>query len=159
MDRGVPATILRPGRIVWHSRTGALNQDDVFTRALRACVQIGAVPALDSELEMTPVDYVSRAVIAISRNSEAVGQAYHLFNRQYVRLQDLLGWVRAVGYPLEVLAPEQWLTRVQSSATPDAQDALAGLLPLLANGVPFLDNGDQSGPLPGPNFNDRNTQA
>jgi thioester reductase-like protein len=159
MDRGIPATILRPGRIVWHSRTGALNQDDVFTRALRACIQIAAVPALDSVLEMTPVDYISRATIAIARNPQAPGRAYHLFNRQYVRLQDLLNWVREAGYPLEVLPPDQWLARVQSSATHDAQDALAGLLPLLANGVPFLGDEANSGSLLGPNFDGRNTQA
>jgi thioester reductase-like protein len=157
IERGVPATILRPGRIVWHSRTGALNQDDVFTRALRACIQLAAVPALDTTLEMTPVDYVSRATVAIGRNRSAAGQAYHLFNRQFVRLRDLLNWVRAAGYPLEVLAPDQWLARVQASATHDAQDALAGLLPLLANGVPF--SGDDSSEIPGPNLDDQNART
>jgi thioester reductase-like protein len=159
LERGVPSSIYRPGRIIWHSRTGALNHDDVLTRALRACIQLGAVPALDATLEMTPVDYVAEAIIALSRNSASAGRAYHIFNSRYVRLRHLLDWVRDAGYPLEVLPADQWLARVQQSATPDAQDALAGLLPLLANGTPFLsENGDDS-LLAAPNFNGRNTQS
>src|SRR5262249_42105198 len=61
--RGVPVSVFRPGRIVWHSQTGALASDDLLSRAVRACVQLGAAPALDALLEMTPVDYVCRAVV------------------------------------------------------------------------------------------------
>src|SRR5204863_8737980 len=100
--RGVPVSILRPGRIVWHSRTGALSPDDLFTRALRACIALRSVPAMDSVLEMTPVDYVSRATVQIGRSPSARGRAYHLFSRGYVRLSQLVEWVRAAGYPLDV---------------------------------------------------------
>jgi thioester reductase-like protein len=157
-ERGVPVIVFRPGRIVWHSQTGALGADDLLSRAIRACVQLGAVPAVDTFLELTPVDYVGRAVVHLGRRREAWGRAYHLFNRRYVRLRHLLDWVRAHGYPLEVIPPEQWLLRVQESATHDTQDALTALLPLLANGVPFLED---DAPLPegGPSLDDRNTQA
>jgi amino acid adenylation domain-containing protein/thioester reductase-like protein len=159
IERGVPATIARPGRIVWHSRTGVLNHDDLFTRALRACIELRAVPALDTVLEMTPVDYVSRAVVQLGRSPDAWGRTYHLFNRRYVRLGKLLDWVRAAGYPLDALPPNQWLARVQGEAVPGARDALAGLLPLLANGVPFLDHGAGRDELPGPRLDDRQAQA
>jgi thioester reductase-like protein len=158
IERGVPVSIFRPGRIVWHSRTGALGSDDLFSRAIRACVRLGAVPALDTFLEMTPVDYVARAVVRLGRTPGAWGRAYHLFNRDYVRLRHLLDWVRAAGYPLEVIPPEQWLVRVQESASHESQDALTALLPLLANGVPFL--GDDAPPAErGPSLDDRNTRA
>jgi amino acid adenylation domain-containing protein/thioester reductase-like protein len=157
-ERGVPVGVYRPGRIVWHSRTGALGGDDLFSRAIRACVQLGAVPALDTFLEMTPVDYVSRAVVHLGQRPETWGQAYHLFNCHYVRLRHLLDWVRSAGYRLEVVPPEQWLARVHESASHDAQDALAVLLPLLANGVPFL--GEDAPPADrGPSLDDRNTRA
>jgi amino acid adenylation domain-containing protein/thioester reductase-like protein len=155
-ERGVPVSILRPGRIVWHSRTGALSPDDLFTRALRACIALGSVPDMDAVLEMTPVDYVARATVQIGRTPSARGRAYHLFNRRYVRLGQLVEWVRAAGYPLDVLPVAQWLTRVQENATTDARDALAGLLPLLANGMPKMPGDAVSG---GPNVDDRQTQA
>ena len=71
--RGVPATILRPGRVGWHSHTGALGTDDLVSRAIRACVHLGSAPAIDSPLEMSPVDYVSRAVVAIVCRPAALG--------------------------------------------------------------------------------------
>jgi len=155
-ERGVPASILRPGRIVWHSRTGALSRDDLFTRALRACITLQSVPDMDTVLEMTPVDYVAGATVQIGRTPSARGRAYHLFNRRYVRLSQLVDWVRAAGYPLEVLPVAQWLTRVHENATTDARDALAGLLPLLANGMPTLPGDAAAG---GPNLDDRQTHA
>jgi amino acid adenylation domain-containing protein/thioester reductase-like protein len=154
--RGVPVSILRPGRIVWHSRTGALSPDDLFTRALRACIALRSVPAMDTVLEMTPVDFVGRAVVQIGRTPSACGRAYHLFNRRFVRLSQLVEWVRAAGYPLDVLPIPEWLSRVQENATTDARDALAGLLPLLAHGMPALP-GDAAGS--GPNLDNRHTQA
>jgi amino acid adenylation domain-containing protein/thioester reductase-like protein len=156
IDRGVPASILRPGRIVWHHRSGALSSDDMFTRALRACISLRAVPAMDALLEMTPVDYVSRAVVHIGLTPEARGRAYHLFNRRFVRLSQLVDWVRSAGYPLEVLPAGVWLSRVHESAAAEDQDALAGLLPLLANGMPTLPGAGGGG---GPNLDDRQTQA
>ncbi|HEY1376544.1 MAG TPA: thioester reductase domain-containing protein, partial [Gemmataceae bacterium] len=154
-DRGVPVTVLRPGRIVWHSRSGALGADDLLSRAIRACVQLGAAPAFDTPLEMTPVDYVARAAVAVGRQRQAWGQAYHLINRQFVRLRDLLDWVRAAGYTLESLPPEEWLRRVQESASNGTQDALSAVLPFLASAGSFLD-GDarQSGPA----LDDRHTR-
>src|SRR5581483_1972334 len=138
--------------------TGALGSDDLFSRAIRACVQLGAVPALDTFLEMTPVDYVARAVVRLGLTPAARGRAYHMFNHDYVRLRHLLDWVRAAGYPLEVIPPEQWLVRVQESASHESQDALTALLPLLANGVPFL--GDDAPPAEGgPSLDDRNARA
>src|SRR5204863_5861791 len=100
---------------------------------------------------------VSRAIVQLGRRPEAWGRAYHLTNRRLVRLRHLLGWVRAHGYPLEVIPPVQWLVRAQGAATPDTRDALGGLMPMLANGVPFLEN-DAALPQRGPNIDDRNAR-
>ncbi len=155
IERGLPASILRPGRVAWHSRTGALGPDDLVARAIRACVQLGAVPALDMTLELTPVDYVSRAVVAIGGRTDAWGQAYHLFNGEYVALGKLLDWIRAAGYSLQSLPPDQWLGQLQESATYDAKDALSALLPLLAGGNLPVDGAAASRPQ----LDDRNARA
>ena len=126
IERGVPATILRPGRVGWHSRTGALGADDLLARAIRACVRLGAAPTIDTPLELSPVDYVSRAVIEIARKPESVGRAYHLGNRRAIRLGQLLDMVRTVGYTLRPLPPQEWLRRVHGAATHEAEDALDG---------------------------------
>jgi amino acid adenylation domain-containing protein/thioester reductase-like protein len=158
MARGVPATILRPGRIGWHSRTGALGPDDLLSRAIRACIQLGAAPALSTDLELAPVDYVSRAIVEIVRRPECRGQAYHLGNRRPVPLVRLLDWVRAAGYPLQMLSTDEWLHQVRSSATHDAQDALTALLPLLATRSGMLAEGPSTD-IGGSAVNDRHTRA
>jgi thioester reductase-like protein len=158
--RGVPVAVVRPGRIVWHSATGALKHEDLFTRALRACIWLGAVPALETELELTPVDYVAAATVAIGRKPDAWGKAYHLFNPRFVRLSDLLGWIRAAGHPVEALPPLEWLARVQEAGPGDVQDALAGVLPILAGGMATagVDARGASGPAK-PALDDHNARA
>jgi amino acid adenylation domain-containing protein/thioester reductase-like protein len=158
MARGVPGTVLRPGRIGWHSRTGALGTDDVLSRAIRACVQLGSAPDLDTAIELSPVDYVSRAIAAVIGRPQSRGRAYHFGNRRAVRLSELLGWVRAAGYPLQSVPPNEWLRRVQESATHDARDALTALLPLLAMRASLL-SGETPLTASGPAVDDRNTQA
>ena len=57
-SRGFPVSIYRPGRITGHSRTGVGNNDDLFSRLLKACVQLGQVPELDAAFvtDIVPVD-------------------------------------------------------------------------------------------------------
>jgi thioester reductase-like protein len=153
----VPGTILRPGRIGWHSRSGALAADDLVSRAIRACVQLGAAPVMDPVVEMSPVDYVSRAAAAVIRRPDSLGRAFHLANPRPMRLGQLLGWVRAAGYPLEPLPPEEWLRRMQSSATYKDRDAVSALLPLM--GATALHAVDDESADAGPFVDDRNTRA
>ena len=69
--RGVPATVLRPGRVAWHSRTGALGPDDLLSRAIRACVQLGAAPALDTAFDASLSANASLDASRASRPSNA----------------------------------------------------------------------------------------
>lgn len=153
MERGVPATIFRPGRIVWHSKTGAVSSRDLLARAIRTCIELRAVPSIETNLEMTPVDYVCRAIAAICLKPGSTGQAYHLFNRRMVHLRDLRDWIRAAGYPMQSVSMDQWLNRLQEVAEQDSDDGLPVLLPLMTQ-----DSSPLAGERAGPPIDDRNTQ-
>ncbi|HEC83714.1 MAG TPA: amino acid adenylation domain-containing protein, partial [Thioploca sp.] len=62
-DRGLPVCIYRPSRIIGHSQTGISNLNDLFTRGIKGCIQLGLLPPIDEITDnMVPVDYVSRAI-------------------------------------------------------------------------------------------------
>ncbi len=133
-SRGLPVVVYRPGRITGHSQTGAWRTDDLLCRMLKGCIQLGGVPTLTAEerLELTPVDYVSRAIVALSGRKASLGQAFHLFNPTTLSISELVAAVNATGYPVRQMAYDTWLDEFErfSEGTPDHVLApLASLFP------------------------------
>ncbi len=65
-------------------------------------------PLSDDKVEMTPVDYVARSIVALAQSQESLGKTFHLVNPQQVPLRDIYQAIRACGYdlrevPLDVL--------------------------------------------------------
>ena len=79
---GLPVAIYRPGMIACHSTRGHANLDDFNSRYLLGCMQLGLHLELDAVLDMSPVDFVSAAIVALSRRSQAIGRTHHLVNRE-----------------------------------------------------------------------------
>jgi fatty acid CoA ligase FadD9 len=79
-ELGLPVAIYRPGMIACHSTRGHANLGDFGSRYLLGCTQLGLHLDLDAVLDMTPVDFVSEAIVALSRRSQAIGAIHHLVN-------------------------------------------------------------------------------
>ncbi|HYO60253.1 non-ribosomal peptide synthetase/type I polyketide synthase [Archangium sp.] len=119
--RGLPVTILRPGRVTGHSRTGAWNTDDLVCRTLKGCVRMGMAPRVDALLDLTPVDYVSSAIVDLSMSPESIGQTYHLVNPRLVRADEMWSYMQAFGYGLRILPYDEWLAELASVASSDSE--------------------------------------
>ncbi len=78
--RGLPVSIYRPGMIAGHSARGVGNPRDLLSRYLLGCAQLGRHLEHDAVLDMTPVDFVAQAIVALTRRGPASGRAYHLVN-------------------------------------------------------------------------------
>ncbi len=72
--RGIPVCIYRLGMITGHSQTGVSKTDDLMCRMIKGFIQLGSAPDLDMMINMTPVDYVSKAIIHLSRQKESLVQ-------------------------------------------------------------------------------------
>jgi thioester reductase-like protein len=108
-ERGLPACIYRPVRIMGHSRTGATNDlNDVLPLFLKGCILLGKYPALDILVTMVPVDYVTDSIMHLATREDAWGKAYHFFHPNPIVWTDLLGIVQDLGYPMDELSYEQW---------------------------------------------------
>jgi amino acid adenylation domain-containing protein len=119
-DRGLPISIYRPGRISGHSKTGVCNSNDHTYRTIKGCIQLGSIPDLDFEWNLSPCDYVSKAIVYLSRQTESLGKAFHLRNPQPLRLSEMAEYIRSFGYPIELVSYERW--RSQLVHNPDFSD-------------------------------------
>ncbi len=129
--RGLPVCIYRPGRITGHSRTGAWNTDDLTCRMIKGCIQMGIAPALTSPMDLTPVDYASRAIVTLSRKTESIGRTYHIVSPHLVTATWVWSQLCALGYSLKVRPYEAWLDVLSAEASAPAANALASLLPVI----------------------------
>lgn len=127
-DRNLPVYIYRPGVITGHSHTGACNPQDFLNTLIQGLIQLQAAPDLDALWDLTPVDYVSQAIIHLSRQPGHSGQVFHLLNPQPVPLRTVIDLMQQSGYPLQTLDYCTWRTRLASFAQADQASPLASLL-------------------------------
>lgn len=133
--RGLPVSVYRPSLITGDSRTGAWNKDDFTCKMIKTWVGFGNVPDVNTEMNMVPVDHVSRAIVRLSLQEESLGKRFHLANSHPVKVDDLVAWIEAFGYPIKRVPYDKWRADLLKPTKVLRQDALYSLAPLLSMGA------------------------
>jgi thioester reductase-like protein len=129
-ERGLPISIYRPPLISGHSETGVGNTDDFVNLMTKGCLQMGAFPDVDYMLDMSPVDYVSKAIVHLSRQEESLGNAFHLQHPQPAPLSKLVDWLNTFGFPIKMIPYEEWQDKLINDVTSE-ENPLYTLRPFL----------------------------
>lgn len=127
-DRGIPICIYRPPFISGHTQTGVWNTDDIICRLIKGCIQMGSTPSLDFKLDLSPVDYVSKAIVYLSRQQESLGKAFHLNNPHCIDWNSLFKAVGSLGYKIEKISYKDWQIKLKN-ITESQRNPLYPLLP------------------------------
>jgi thioester reductase-like protein len=130
-DRGVPICIYRPGMVTGHSQTGVSKTDDLMCRMIKSFIQLGSAPSLELMIDMTPVDYVSRAIVHLSRQKESLGKAFHLVNPHPLHLSNFVNEIHSFGYPIQQISYDKWQAELINDAKRSQKNTLSPLLSLL----------------------------
>jgi len=132
-SRGLPVYIYRPGFISGDSQTGISNTADLIHRMLKSCIQIGKTHDLDIMVAMTPVDYISQAIVHLSKQKELAGKAFHLVNPQPIAWNQLCDSIRSFGYSLERIPYKQWHLELLKVVENSPENALHPLVSLFSD--------------------------
>ena len=116
-QRGLRAAVYRPGDITGTLSTGIWKLEDLISRSLVGCVQLGAAPDVEVNLHLTPVDYVADALVYISFQSLCCGHAFNLLNHRLMPLQQMTALIKKAGYPLERLPYGEWCERLTATTS------------------------------------------
>ncbi|XP_060074646.1 linear gramicidin synthase subunit D-like [Ylistrum balloti] len=107
--------IFRPARISGCSFDGAGPRNDLFASTLIGMTQLGSFPDMDFPYDLTPVDYVAKAMVEISlqicNDSNHHEHVYHLFNSQTIPFKDIFK-----GMGLKSLPLEQWRQELRNAS-------------------------------------------
>jgi len=116
-EAGLPVARYRPGEVGGDSVTGRSVTDHFITAIVKGCLQLGAFPALDMELDVAPIDYVARALVHLMFHRHPLGRAFHLTNPGRLQVSRALDFLRARGYQFEVLPFPALRNRLLASPT------------------------------------------
>ncbi len=124
--RGLPATIVRPGLIFSHSKTGYHSPGDFLSALFKGCIEMGAAPDLDWSLEVCPVDDVARIVTDHVRTEPGV-TTLHAEPPKKRLWRGAVLWMALRGYDVELVDYDTWCQRLEAHAA----EPTAALRPLL----------------------------
>ncbi|MFF2331312.1 MULTISPECIES: thioester reductase domain-containing protein [unclassified Streptomyces] len=112
-ERGLPVSIYRADVISGAQTNGACQTRDFVWLSLKGSLQARAMPTgANAFFPMVPVDYVSAAVLALSRTTN--GQTFHLFNPVAVSFADMVGRLRDSGYVLDEVSWDDFVATVRA---------------------------------------------
>ncbi|MFI6338848.1 thioester reductase domain-containing protein [Streptomyces sp. NPDC050535] len=112
-ERGVPVNVYRLGQIMGDSRFGVCVTNSFTCAVIKGCIQFGSAPELDMLVEMTPADYVSRALVHASTTSD-FGQNFHLLNPERMPFQELVGYIQRRRWPVGQRPGPEWVADFQA---------------------------------------------
>jgi thioester reductase-like protein len=130
-SRGIPTTIHRPAWVEGDSQTGNCNQSDFLRSLVKGCLQLGVAPDWQMPVDFTPVDYLSRAIVHLSRRETSAGQFYNFANPHAMWWNQLVDWLNDYGYALEQMPYSDWLALVKAEVTVSSDNALVPYLSFL----------------------------
>jgi len=114
-QRGVDATILRPGNITGVAHSGfCLPDRNRVLLLVKGSLQLGYAPAGDTAFDFTPVDFLARAIVLCSLDPQREQRVFHFQNPQPLTWEGYLGALSRLGYPLTLEDPAVWRERLMS---------------------------------------------
>ena len=139
-NEGFDGTIIRVGNLTGRYLDGIFQlniAENKFYQILKTIISLSVVPEslLATELEFTPVDLCSKAIVKIIKRQDCSNRTYHLFNHNFIKMSEFISILKELGYKLTVVNDQHFYKQVQAlSANKDDRDVLFGIITDLNQG-------------------------
>lgn len=134
ISKGLNATIFRIGDLSSRYDDGHfqsnINENAIYSR-LKSLLEIAAVPdsILNNNLEFTPVDFASKALVKIIWSNNGLDRIFHIYNPNMVTTKVLLNYMNLLGYNVKVISQEDFINLVKSLSTDEInQSKISGII-------------------------------
>jgi len=97
----------------------------------RACVLLGSLPNLDVMVNIVPVDFVSSAIVHLSKDPKNLGKVYHLDNPKPTPFSELADWMMDQGFNARKVSFDEWRAELFRQVSHMPSDGWETYLPLL----------------------------
>ncbi|NEP56954.1 MAG: SDR family NAD(P)-dependent oxidoreductase, partial [Symploca sp. SIO2G7] len=108
--RGLPVCIYRLPTVTGHSKTGASNINDRFCRMIKSFIQLGMAPSIDKQVDnCIPINYVSQAIVHLSRQHKSLGKFFHFLNPNPLSIGSICDWICSRDYNVNKVTLSEWI--------------------------------------------------
>jgi amino acid adenylation domain-containing protein/thioester reductase-like protein len=134
IEKGLNATIHRIGVVAGRYSDGKFQaniNDNALYNRLRSIIQLGFVQEEYNslELELSPVDCCSQAIVLLSQIAEGNRKIFHIFNPNTMCLSDLIHAAYECGYSIATMSSDEYQTEIKEIyADPYRRDLLMGII-------------------------------
>jgi thioester reductase-like protein len=111
---GLPIRILRPGLVLGDPDRHHHSPGDFLTSLFRGCIEIGAAPELDWDLEVCPVGEVATAAVAAALGADGP-ETLHLESPERRPWRSVALWMALRGYRMSLEPFSAWSGRLTSA--------------------------------------------
>ncbi|MCK4258418.1 MAG: non-ribosomal peptide synthase/polyketide synthase [Halanaerobiales bacterium] len=137
-DRGLDAIICRVGNLTGRLRDGLFQEnlmENAFYNRLLLLTELQKVSEdmLTHVLEFTPVDCCSRAIVKLIKTKDANNQAFHLYNYRYIKLAEIVEFLRKIDYHVQIVSNEEFKKAIEDLIKENQSEAMVRILPYLMN--------------------------
>jgi thioester reductase-like protein len=113
-NKGLRWVIIRPGNIFGDSVTGAyplisLTVTGVYYDIIRTVTTTGLAMFQPDRLDITPVDYIAEAIVALMFEPEAFGKTFHLVNPDVKAFYEVINLLIDYGYRIRFLPLSEYV--------------------------------------------------
>ncbi|PYI01456.1 acetyl-CoA synthetase-like protein [Aspergillus sclerotiicarbonarius CBS 121057] len=138
--RGLPVKIHRAGTISGHSQTGAANAWDLLSALIVESIKLSCAPDVDGwRAEMTPVDFVSKAIIHLASQTHAEQTVFHLGDPNPVDTRTVFAALNELGYPTKSVGWDEWVSLWNEKRGAVKGGDGAFTVDILRSGMPTVD--------------------
>lgn len=124
--------LLRPGNISFNSETGVCQpQKNRLLLMLKGSLQLGAVPALELNFDLMPVDFLAKVIAFQASRYDPEAAVFNLHNPQPLTWTRYVDAFAACGHGFDRVPVDVWQTRLNEV---DRCNALYGVLGFYLNG-------------------------
>ena len=138
-SRGLPVCIFRPGNIGHHGGTGTVNPNDFLSLIIKACARLRCAPlAPEWFFEMTPVDFLVKAIARISDDPRHLGRVHNVVQQEPVPADKVFSYMEDHGYVADRAPLRDWKSRLEAMADRDEDMELKIIARSLESVEPYL---------------------
>ncbi len=137
--RGLPVCVFRPGNVGHHSITGVVNPNDFQYHIMDACMKVNGAPDIDTwAFEMTPVDFLAKAIVQFARHPSHIGQVYNVVQSDPMSARTIFDLLMKKGYLSQYVPMDTWMETLYTKAEESQDHLLSVLAESLRDVEPYL---------------------
>ena len=113
-ERGLRTAIYRPGDITGTAQDGIWKVEDLISRSIVGCIQMGSFPEIQVNLHLTPVDFVAASIVHIAFQSGCVNHGFNILNEHLMPVDQFYRLLGKLGYQVGHQPFDQWCSKLES---------------------------------------------